>query len=59
MPHSNTIFWPIISSLSDRKPITSEDEIVVMIVPDYQMLEYVERLAASLSDDPVDYSFKK
>ncbi|PRQ42175.1 hypothetical protein RchiOBHm_Chr3g0454751 [Rosa chinensis] len=40
------------ASLSDRKPITSEDEIVVMIVPDYQMLEYVERLAASLSDDP-------
>ncbi|KAK9919824.1 hypothetical protein M0R45_028399 [Rubus argutus] len=40
------------ASLSDRKPITSEDEIVVMIVPDYQMLEYVERLASSLSDDP-------
>ncbi|KAL6146601.1 hypothetical protein ACLB2K_057279 [Fragaria x ananassa] len=40
------------ASLSDRKPITSEDEIVVMIVPDYQMLEYVERLASSLLDDP-------
>ncbi|XP_050382989.1 uncharacterized protein LOC126799766 [Argentina anserina] len=40
------------ASLSDRKPITSEDEIVVMIVPDYQMLEYVEKLASSLSDDP-------
>ena len=41
-------------SLSDRKPIMSDDEIVVMIVPDYQMLEYVERLASSLSDDPVN-----
>ncbi|TQD79780.1 hypothetical protein C1H46_034643 [Malus baccata] len=40
------------ASLSDRKPITSEDEIVVMVVPDYQMLGYVEKLAATLSDDP-------
>ncbi|KAK9163958.1 hypothetical protein Syun_004860 [Stephania yunnanensis] len=40
------------SSLSDRKPVESEDEIVVMVVPDYQMLEYVERIATSLSDDP-------
>lgn len=30
-----------------------EDEIVVMVVPDYQMLEYVERIASELSDDPV------
>ena len=29
------------------------DDIVVMIVPDYQMLEYVERIASRLSDDPV------
>ncbi|GFQ06953.1 hypothetical protein PHJA_002839400 [Phtheirospermum japonicum] len=28
------------SSLGDRKPVTSEDEIVVMVVPDYQMLGY-------------------
>ncbi|KAK9291996.1 hypothetical protein L1049_019948 [Liquidambar formosana] len=40
------------SSLSDRKPVESEDELVVMVVPDYQMLEYVERIAADLSDDP-------
>ncbi|XP_008246470.1 PREDICTED: uncharacterized protein LOC103344637 [Prunus mume] len=40
------------SSLSDRKPVQSEDEIVVMVVPDYQMLEYVEKLASTLSDDP-------
>ncbi|KAK9130062.1 hypothetical protein Sjap_010549 [Stephania japonica] len=40
------------SSLSDRKPVESEDEIVVMVVPDYQMLEYVEKIANSLSDDP-------
>lgn len=31
----------------------SEDEIVVMVVPDYQMLEYVQRIAADLSDDSV------
>ncbi|XP_072982262.1 uncharacterized protein [Typha latifolia] len=40
------------SSLSDRKPVDDEDEIVVMIIPDYQMLEYVERIASQLSDDP-------
>ncbi|KAL9264464.1 hypothetical protein AKJ16_DCAP20272 [Drosera capensis] len=40
------------SSLSDRKPVGVEDEIVVMLVPDYQMLEYVERIASNLSDDP-------
>ncbi|OVA17020.1 protein of unknown function DUF1995 [Macleaya cordata] len=40
------------SSLSDRKPVESEDEIVVMVVPDYQMLGYVEKIAANLSDDP-------
>lgn len=31
----------------------AEDEIVVMVVPDYQMLEYVKRIASDLSDDPV------
>ncbi|XP_022150749.1 uncharacterized protein LOC111018808 [Momordica charantia] len=41
-----------ISSLSDRKPVDSADEIVVMVVPDYQMLENVEKIAAALSDDP-------
>ncbi|KAF9609227.1 hypothetical protein IFM89_014421 [Coptis chinensis] len=40
------------ASLSDRKPVESEDELVVMVVPDYQMLEYVERIAKYLSDDP-------
>lgn len=40
-------------SLSDRKPVEKEDEIVVMVLPDYQMLEYVERIASDLSDDPV------
>lgn len=40
-------------SLSDRKPVEAEDELVVMVVPDYQMLEYVERIASNLSDDPV------
>ncbi|XP_010546698.1 PREDICTED: uncharacterized protein LOC104818698 [Tarenaya hassleriana] len=40
------------ASLSDRKPVEKEDEIVVMVVPDYQMLEYVERIASQLADDP-------
>ncbi|OAY42278.1 uncharacterized protein LOC110622174 [Manihot esculenta] len=40
------------ASLSDRKPVESEDEIVVMVVPDYQMLRYVENIASNLSDDP-------
>ncbi|GER28833.1 hypothetical protein STAS_04656 [Striga asiatica] len=40
------------SSLGDRKPVSAEDDIIVMVVPDYQMLQYVEKLAADLSDDP-------
>ncbi|XP_060219138.1 uncharacterized protein LOC132645901 [Lycium barbarum] len=40
------------ASLGDRKPVSREDEIVVMVVPDYQMLQYVERIASDLSDDP-------
>ncbi|PNY07438.1 hypothetical protein L195_g004896, partial [Trifolium pratense] len=40
------------ASLSDRKPVDSGDEMVVMIVPDYQMLEYVEKIASTLADDP-------
>ncbi|MQL96496.1 hypothetical protein Taro_029177 [Colocasia esculenta] len=40
------------ASLGDRKPVDDGDDIVVMIVPDYQMLEYVERIASRLSDDP-------
>ncbi|KAH9330717.1 hypothetical protein KI387_002825, partial [Taxus chinensis] len=39
------------SSLSDRKPVEDEDEIVVMIAPDYQMLQSVERIASLLSDN--------
>lgn len=40
------------ASLSDRKPVEKDDEIVVMVLPDYQMLEYVERIASHLSDEP-------
>lgn len=40
------------SSLSDRKPVEKEDEIIVMVVPDYQMLGYVEKISSDLSDDP-------
>lgn len=39
------------SSLGDRNPVDKEDKIVVMVVPDYQMLGYVERIASNLSDD--------
>lgn len=46
-------FLIYLSSLGDRKPVSSEDEIVVMVVPDYQMLKYVEKIALDLSDDPV------
>jgi len=41
------------ASLSDRKPVGPEDEVAVMIIPDHQMLESVERIASQLSDDPV------
>lgn len=40
------------SSLSDRKPVQIEDDIVVMVVPDYQMLEKVQKIVSDLSDDP-------
>ncbi|VVB15255.1 unnamed protein product [Arabis nemorensis] len=40
------------ASLSDRRPVEKEDEIIVMVVPDYQMLEYVEKIAKGLADDP-------
>ncbi|KAJ3683621.1 hypothetical protein LUZ60_013848 [Juncus effusus] len=40
------------SSLSDRNPVEKEDDIVVMIIPDFQMLEYVEIIANQLSEDP-------
>ncbi|KAF0910764.1 hypothetical protein E2562_004743 [Oryza meyeriana var. granulata] len=41
------------SSLSDRKPVDVEDEVVVMIIPDHQMVESVECIASQLSDDPI------
>ncbi|CAD6343161.1 unnamed protein product [Miscanthus lutarioriparius] len=36
------------ASLSDRKPVDPEDEVAVMIIPDHQMLEAVERIASQL-----------
>ncbi|XP_057861110.2 uncharacterized protein LOC131069600 isoform X2 [Cryptomeria japonica] len=39
------------ASLNDRKPVADEDEIIVMIAPDYQMLQSVERIASLLSDN--------
>lgn len=43
------------SSLGDRKPVQIEDDIVVMVVPDYQMLEKVQKIVSDLSDDPAYY----
>ncbi|CAL1393455.1 unnamed protein product [Linum trigynum] len=43
--------WFPIIRLGDRKPVDSEDEVVVMLVPDYQMVSSVEKITASLSDD--------
>ena len=40
-------------SLGDRRPVESEDEIVVLVDPDYQMLEYVQKIASELLDAPV------
>ncbi|KAH9616028.1 hypothetical protein KSS87_014846 [Heliosperma pusillum] len=40
-------------SLSDRKPVEDEDEIVVMVVPDFQMVKYVQKISSLLSDEPV------
>ncbi|MFQ6635179.1 hypothetical protein Gotur_011002 [Gossypium turneri] len=50
--HACAILFLCLSSLSDRKPVESQDEIIVMLVPDYQMLERVQRIASELSDDP-------
>ncbi|KAH9689234.1 DUF1995 domain-containing protein [Citrus sinensis] len=47
------------SSLSDRKPVEKEDEIIVMVVPDYQMLGYVEKISSDLSDDPGKFASRK
>uniref|UniRef100_A0A453QN97 DUF1995 domain-containing protein n=1 Tax=Aegilops tauschii subsp. strangulata TaxID=200361 RepID=A0A453QN97_AEGTS len=41
------------ASLSDRKPVDTDDGVVVMIIPDHQMLESVERIASQLADDPI------
>ena len=43
----------LIGSLSDRKPVDTDDGVDVMIIPDHQMLESVERIAAQLAEDPV------
>lgn len=38
-------------SLNDRKPVSSEDEVVVLVVPDYQMLAEVQKIALFLRED--------
>ncbi|MCO5584183.1 hypothetical protein L7F22_038106 [Adiantum nelumboides] len=39
------------ASLNDRRPISKEDEVVVLVVPDYQMLAVVQKIAFQLSQD--------
>lgn len=41
-------------SLNDRRPISKEDEVVVLIVPDYQGLADVQKIARLLSEDSDD-----
>lgn len=53
MKHTAPLTSYSLCSLSDRKPVDDEDEVVVMIVPDYQMLEYVESITSQLSGDTV------
>ena len=43
-------FYPILFSLSDQKPVDNEDEVVVMVCLDYQVLEYVEKIAYTFLD---------
>lgn len=38
-------------SLNDRRPINNDDEVVVLVVPDYQMLAEVQKIASLLSQD--------
>ncbi|XP_002985127.2 uncharacterized protein LOC9649254 [Selaginella moellendorffii] len=38
-------------SLNDRKPVTDDDEIIMLIAPDHQMLDQVQKIAYSLLDD--------
>ncbi|KAM7481366.1 hypothetical protein LguiB_005949 [Lonicera macranthoides] len=49
----DTLMEEITCEPSDRKPMEGEYEIIIMVVPDYQIFEYVERIASSLLDDPV------
>ncbi|KAJ7526753.1 hypothetical protein O6H91_16G021600 [Diphasiastrum complanatum] len=39
------------ASLNDRMPVSKDDELVVLVVPDYQMLANVERIASFLAED--------
>lgn len=38
-------------SFNDRRPVSSEDEVVVLVVPDYQMIAEVQKIASFLSED--------
>lgn len=38
-------------SLNDRRPVSNEDEIVVLISPDHQGLPDVERINSTLAGD--------
>lgn len=38
-------------SLNDRKPISDDDDVIVLVVPDYQMLSEVQKIASVLAED--------
>lgn len=45
-------------SLNDRKPINADDDVVVLVSPDYQGLADVQRIAVALvdgDDGPVSF----
>ena len=39
------------ASLNDRQPVDPNDDVVVLLVPDYQLLSVVERIAGTLKDE--------
>lgn len=47
--HATDIY--VLDSLNDRRPVSSEDEVVVLVVPDYQMIAEVQKIASFLSED--------
>ena len=43
------VWW--FCSLNDRKPISDDDDVIILVVPDYQMLSEVQKIASVLAED--------